>query len=110
MWSSGEGRDSVHNGRLHFGRELGIDGQGEGFLGRPFRFREIPLRIPQITEAFLQMEWDGIINLRPDPGLPQMGHEFVPLRNAYHVLIVNVKMRRLWQSDAAIVHQASFEK
>jgi len=49
-----------HLGLLRHG-QFGIDRNGDGFVGGPFRLREVPRFVAQIPEAFLQMERNRIV-------------------------------------------------
>ena len=46
--------------------QLGINGQGERFSGSRFRDGEITRLVAQRLKARLQMQWDGIVDLRAD--------------------------------------------
>ena len=51
---------------------------GNGFLGGTFRFRKRTRLIFQIVEAFLTMEWNGVIDLVADSVLYKMSSQIIP--------------------------------
>ena len=59
-----ERRDRLHHLGLLRQGQFGIDGNGEGFVGGPFRFREVPRLVTQVPEALLQMERNRIVDFR----------------------------------------------
>ena len=47
--------------------QFGIDGNGDGFVGGPFRLRKVPCFVTQVPEALLQMERNRIFCMLYQP-------------------------------------------
>jgi hypothetical protein len=58
--------DLPHHIFLLLRAQLGVDGEGKGFPGGLFRFRECAFLIPEVLITFLEMEGDGVIYLTAD--------------------------------------------
>src|SRR5579863_5030306 len=80
-------RDALHHPSLLIFGELRKNGQGQHFFGCTFSLGEISLAVSQIYEARLQMQRDGIINLRPDLARGEELAQFVTPVGPHHVLV-----------------------
>ena len=78
---------------LLFGGEFGEHREGEGFAGGAFGFGEVALFIIKVAEAVLEVERDGVVDLRADAVLFEVRGERVALAvgDADDVLVEDVR-------------------
>ena len=65
--------DRLDNMLLLIGIQFWIDRNRDCFLGRLLRLRKRTRLGPQSREALLAMQWNGIVDIVPDPVLDEMG-------------------------------------
>src|SRR5690348_16923632 len=70
--------------------ELAVDRQREAFGGRPFGFRKVSATMTEIGETGLHVERDGVVDLRADAALVEMGPQAVAIADADHELVIDV--------------------
>src|SRR2546421_12606945 len=68
----------VQHKSLRFVTQLWINRQSKGFGSRAFRFRKVARFVFQIKKAFLQMEWNRIVNLTSNFVAGEMRFQFIP--------------------------------
>ena len=59
-------RDGRHHRLLLVFAQLGEDGQGQDFASRTLGFREAAFGIAQALQCVLQVQRDGVVDLRAD--------------------------------------------
>ena len=64
---------------LLVGPQFGEDRQCECLLGGPLGLRQVALPPAEVGEADLEMEWDGVVDLRADATGSQVLSQAVPL-------------------------------
>src|SRR5208337_4101831 len=70
--------------------KLGEDGQGQHLVRRSFGFGEAALFVTEVLQRCLQMERDGVVDLRADLALGEELTQTVAARGADNVLMPNV--------------------
>ena len=85
-------RDRRDDGALHLRRELWINRERERFARGPFRLRQVAFAITEISETFLLVEPERIINCRANLAGGEMFLQLVAARSADHVLMIDVVM------------------
>src|SRR5258707_846875 len=83
-------RDALYHPALLVLCEFWKYGQGQYFFRGAFGFREVALAISKIDEAGLQVQRDGIVNLRPDLARVQELAQFLAAERANDVLVEDV--------------------
>src|SRR5262245_54247645 len=74
--------------------ELGIYRQRQRLGGRALGFRVVPWLVAEVGKAFLHVQGHGVIDLRADSALTQVGTQAIPVRYTYHVLVVYMAVAR----------------
>src|SRR5215472_234168 len=82
--------DGPHHSFLLSGRELAVDRQREAAGGGPLGFRKLSAAMTKLGETGLQMERDGIVDLRADAAFLEMRSEPVAVRGANDELVIDV--------------------
>jgi len=92
--------------------EFGEDGQGEDFAGGALCFREAAFFVSETLQRRLQMERDGVVDLRADFALGEELTQAVAARGADDVLMPDVSGARnlVGQDDAVGGIRAGFDE
>src|SRR5207248_10285309 len=83
-------RNLVDHMSLRFASQLWINRQGQRLGGRTFRFRKVAIFVFQIEKAFLQMEWDRIVNLAFNFVAAEMRLQLIPPHRANDKPMIDV--------------------
>jgi len=67
--------------------EFGEDGQGQDFAGGAFGLGEAAFGVAETLKSFLQVEWDGVEDLRADLARGEELAELVAAGRPDHVLV-----------------------
>ena len=73
--------------------EFRIEGHA-GFPACPFGFRAVFRPVPEVGEALLHVQRNRVINLGADAAFRKVGAQPVPIRDADHILVVDVALPR----------------
>ncbi len=87
-WVAVEVLHPIHHILLLRHGQLRIYRKCQGLPGSPIRLGKLPLHMPQILEAFLEMEWERILDFGPDPLSAEERLERIPLDDPDDELIV----------------------
>ena len=92
--------------------QLGEDGQGQDFAGGALGFGETAFRVAETLERRLQMERDGVVDLRADFALGEELAQAVAAVGADDVLVPDVMGARnlVGQDDAVGRIRAGFDQ
>src|SRR5258708_7404905 len=86
--------DALDHSLLLFLCQLREHRQRQHFFRSAFGFREVAFAVSEIDEARLQVQWDGIVNFRPNlSGGKKLAQVFTAI-GAYDILVKNVVSAR----------------
>src|SRR5213595_1998043 len=85
-------RDGAHDVVGLVSRQFGIDGKRERLPGGAKGLGAVLGFAAEIGETLLEVQRDGVVDLRTHPGLPEVLLEVVPARGPNHILIEDVAM------------------
>src|SRR5512133_1894403 len=88
--------DGADYALLFFGGQLRENWKRQNFFGRALGLRQIPFEISKISEAALQVQRDGVVNLRRDVAVGEELAEIVATFDSNDVLMEDVS--GLWES------------
>src|SRR2546425_5150132 len=82
--------DLVDDVLLLLWRQLRVDRQREGVTGRTLGLREVAYFVTEIGKALLEMEGNGIVDLRPHAAIGQKCFQLVATTGPDHELVIDV--------------------
>jgi len=99
-----KGFDSIYDYPLLIFRQLRIDGESQHLLRGLLRNGEIPSTIFQKRVTFLQMEGDGIIDVRANPFLSQELLQTVSFWDTDHILMKDMAVLIFYGRELKTLH------
>jgi hypothetical protein len=71
--------------------ELRVNRKRHRFPRRPFRFRKLSLMIPKVSETFLEVQGDRVIDASTNAMVGQVLYEIITtIRHSHNILMKNV--------------------
>src|SRR5262245_61247352 len=90
------------------GAELWIDGKCQDLPACALRDGQGALRVSEVCEALLQMQWNGIVDLGTDTGLREVRPQAITSRRSNHVLVPHVSRLHGDREAQRILRQRRF--
>src|SRR4030042_6602888 len=100
-----KGFDSIYDHRLLIFRQFRIDGESQHFLRGLLRNGEVPSTIFEKGVTFLQMEGNGIIDVRANPFLGQELPQTVSFGDTDHILMKDMAALILYGRELKTLHR-----